>query len=210
LKQKFLVISDPQSQPFLLACPSLRFFFNARREEGMSRPLFSFLLVAGVTGAPSCRCVPPAPCWDSIPWDTLNASVGGRLVRTQNELAACLANVSSVACQQELGNSDNEFWLSGQPGGYLHTGLFGTWNISGVFPVYSVVALVEEDFQAATAFASQYNIRLVVKATGHDWYGRSAAAGSLMLWTHARSNITFNESWLPQVDNIVRGDERVL
>ena len=62
-----------------------------------------------------------------------------------------------------------------------------------------MVAQTEEDFQATVAFAQQYNLRLVVKGTGHDWYGRSAAAGSLMLWTHARSNITFIDAWTPQV-----------
>lgn len=82
---------------------------------------------------------------------------------------------------------------------YLHTGQFGVWNISALFPSFSVVAQTEEDFQATVAFAQQYNLRLVIKGTGHDWYGRSAAAGSLMLWTHARSNITFIDAWTPQV-----------
>lgn len=67
---------------------------------------------------------------------------------------------------------------------------------------YSVVAETEADFQATVAFAHEHNLRLVVKATGHDWYGRSAAAGSLQLWTHARANITFNDAWVPQVRGV--------
>jgi hypothetical protein len=35
-----------------------------------------------------------------------------------------------------------------------------------------------------------------VKATGHDWYGRSHAAGSLLLWTHLRKDIVFHDSWM--------------
>jgi hypothetical protein len=53
-----------------------------------------------------------------------------------------------------------------------------------------VRAETEADFQATVAFAAANDLRLVVKATGHDWYGRSTAAGSLLLWTHLRKNMT--------------------
>lgn len=148
--------------------------------------------------AVSCRCVPPADCWNSVPWALLNSSVNGGLVVTTDELDACKTNLSSVDCSQALNNTDNEFWVSSQPGGYLHTGQFGLWNISGIFSSYSVIAQSEADFQATVSFAANYNLRLIIKGTGHDWYGRSAAAGSLMLWTHARTNINFNNSWLPK------------
>ena len=32
------------------------------------------------------------------------------------------------------------------------------------------IAETEADVQAAVSFAARYNIRLVVKNTGHDWY----------------------------------------
>ena len=35
---------------------------------------------------------------------------------------------------------------------------------------YSVLAETEEDFQHTVRFAATHNLRLVVKATGHDWY----------------------------------------
>ena len=38
---------------------------------------------------------------------------------------------------------------------------------------------------------------LVVKATGHDWYGRSYAPGSLVLWTHKRKQMTWHDAFVP-------------
>lgn len=40
------------------------------------------------------------------------------------------------------------------------------------------------DVSAALMFASAHNIRAVVKATGHEYQGRSTAAGSLLVWLH--------------------------
>ena len=81
--------------------------------------------------------------------------------------------------------------------GYQHTGLYGTWNISHDLSVFAVAAETESDFTATVAFAAKHNLRLVIKATGHDWYGRSTAAGSLMLWTHKRKKITWKDSFVP-------------
>jgi hypothetical protein len=55
----------------------------------------------------------------------------------------------------------------------------------------AVAAECEADVQAAVAFAADHNMRLVVKSTGHDWFGRSSAPGSLMVWTHRLSAIAF-------------------
>jgi FAD/FMN-containing dehydrogenase len=63
---------------------------------------------------------------------------------------------------------------------------------------YSVLAKTPEDFSATVKFAADHNLRLVVKGTGHDWYGRSTAAGSLLLWTHLRKGITFHDSFVAE------------
>jgi FAD/FMN-containing dehydrogenase len=149
-----------------------------------------------------CRCTPPQPCWDAVPWDSLNASVNGRLVKSVDELAACLpeygGSLVDPACHKALGSTDDEFWLSAQPNGYLHTGLFNEWNISNDLSAFSVLAETPQDFSATVKFAADHNLRLVVKGTGHDWYGRSAAAGSLLLWTHLRNNITWHDAFVAQ------------
>ena len=149
------------------------------------------LLAAPIAERPACRCLPSdASCWPAAAeWAALNASVSGRLHASVDELDACLGptgeEIKSDACWGQLNQTDDEFWLADQPNGYQHTGLWGSehgapgpenegrsWNTS-VLSAYVVHAEAESDFQATVRFAAQHNLRLVVKATGHDWYGRS-------------------------------------
>ena len=130
----------------------LSYLLSPLRSNMIARGACVLLYCIAATAQPSgCRCVPPDPCWEAIPWDSLNASVNGRLTLTANELSGCIANLSSSDCSQELNSTDDEFWLSAQPGGYLHTGQFNIWNISHLLPSYSVVAQTEGDFQATVA-----------------------------------------------------------
>ena len=136
-----------------------------------------------------CRCVPPMPCWNNVPWNALNTSVHGRLVKSVDELSVCLpkygGSISSPECDAALNQTDNEFWLSNQTNGYQHTGvslplslrlsgcspslslssacpgLFNEWNISDDFSGFSVRAETAEDFSATVKFASDHNLRLV-------------------------------------------------
>lgn len=145
--------------------------------------------------ANKCRCVPPLPCWDTVPWAELNVSVSGRLEKSVGELKVCIDDVASDACTTALNKTDDEFWLADKPNGYQHTGLYGRWNTSKDLSEYAVKAETEADFVETVKFAGKHNLRLVVKATGHDWYGRSTAAGSLLLWTHQRKNITWHSAF---------------
>ena len=62
--------------------------------------LATTLLTASVAidAQPRCRCLPGDPCWASVDWAALNRSVHGRLVKTFDELAPCVANISSPVC----------------------------------------------------------------------------------------------------------------
>lgn len=155
----------------------------------------SSALLAASSQAPGCRCLPSDACWVAVPWAELNASVAGRLVATADPLAPCAADVNSAACAAAISSSDDEFWLTAQPGGFLHTGQYRTWNISSSQSAFAVMAETEADVQAAVFFAAQHNLRLAVKSTGHDWYGRSTASGGLLVWTHQLSEIAFSPAW---------------
>lgn len=127
-------------------------------------------VLSGLAAPPRCRCTPPDPCWSAVPWISLNASIGGRLAVTRDPLEPCLVDLTSLACSQVLNATDNEFAVSSVPDGFLRTGLFGTWNLSSVQSSYAVLAESEADVSAAVAFATQYNLRVTVKGTGHGAY----------------------------------------
>jgi FAD/FMN-containing dehydrogenase len=60
----------------------------------------------------------------------------------------------------------------------------------GNYVRYAVDASSPADVQAALAFATKTNVRLVVRNTGHDYLGRSTGAGSLAVWTHHLKEMT--------------------
>ncbi|KAF7956665.1 hypothetical protein EAE96_003999 [Botrytis aclada] len=54
----------------------------------------------------------------------------------------------------------------------------------GTYVPFAVNASCVADHQATLAFATENNIRLVIRNTGHDYMGKSTGAGALALWTH--------------------------
>lgn len=45
-------------------------------------------------------------------------------------------------------------------------------------------------------FAREHNLKVAIKASGHDLLGRSTAKGSLLLWTQYFQDITFHQSYI--------------
>lgn len=80
---------------------------------------------------------------------------------------------------------------------YLNTSL-GASCEQGNVPVIGVDARTPQDIQAAINFALQYDLKLVVKNTGHDFLGRSAGRGAFVVWTHNMKNITYDAQFTPQ------------
>lgn len=53
------------------------------------------------------------------------------------------------------------------------------------------------DISLALKFATQHNMRVAIKQTGHDFLGRSTGYASLEIWTHnLRQGLTFHDSYL--------------
>ena len=65
----------------------------------------------------------------------------------------------------------------------------------GSVPILAVNATLPEHVQATLQFANTYNLRLVMKTTGHDYLGRSTAFGSLLLWLHYMKNMTLIDNF---------------
>jgi hypothetical protein len=75
---------------------------------------------------------------------------------------------------------------------WLHSGqIINSLRISqltigrqGGYPVYVVNVTSVAQIQTSVNFAREFNVRLVVKNTGHDFSGKSLGAGALSIWTH--------------------------
>lgn len=64
----------------------------------------------------------------------------------------------------------------------------------GGFPSYAVDVSNVAQIQLAVNFARNANLRLVVKNTGHDFFGKSLGAGALSIWTHNLKQTQFYSS----------------
>ncbi|KAJ5201330.1 uncharacterized protein N7498_005993 [Penicillium cinerascens] len=66
----------------------------------------------------------------------------------------------------------------------------------GALPQYIVNATTDQQVATALRWATERNIRIVVKGTGHDLSGRSTGAYSLSIWTHNFKHVEHQPKWL--------------
>ncbi|CZR51587.1 related to isoamyl alcohol oxidase [Phialocephala subalpina] len=67
------------------------------------------------------------------------------------------------------------------------------------YPIFVVNATAAAYVKAGVDFARKYNIRLIVKSSGHDYVGRSSGPNSLSIWVHHMKGISFHStSFTPQ------------
>lgn len=181
---------------------------------------FSLLypVVAASQSSAICRCLYGQPCWpDQSAFAALSANVSQPLLQPVPPAHACYPPSSpSGNCTNVIANFYNGSWRSDQPGALqninFETFTFQNGTIDGCYlnttlgfpcdqgsvPPVGVDARVVGDIQAAVKFAVKYNLRLVVKNTGHDYLGRSTARGGFSIWTHHLKDITFNASFVPE------------
>ncbi|KAF7944778.1 uncharacterized protein EAE97_005411 [Botrytis byssoidea] len=65
----------------------------------------------------------------------------------------------------------------------------------GNYISYTVNATTTDDVNAAVTFANLFNIRLVIRATGHEYNGKSTGAGALVIWIHHLTSISLFETY---------------
>jgi hypothetical protein len=61
-----------------------------------------------------------------------------------------------------------------------------------------VEAHTSEDIKKTLDFVRQHGIRLSIKNTGHDYFGRSNAANSLAIWTYNMKDTKYHKTFQPQ------------
>lgn len=154
---------------------------------------------------PSCRCLPSDSCWPSkSEWTAFNKTVGGRLIATVPLGSVCHNSVfgsyNAQKCDQLKSVWDyanTHIASSSDPLAPFFANVScdpftapSARCIVGTLVQYAVNASSSSDYLATIKFAQQNNIRLVIRNTGHDYYGKSSGTGGLALWTHFLKDIS--------------------
>ena len=141
------------------------------------------------------RVRPTDPEWPSeANWDGLNRKVGGRLVKVQSPLSACMEEPSSPNCAQIFKKLKDPYYLGDEVGLTQTLGWIGGWTSRP--SADAVVAHTTDDVVAAVNFARENNLRLVVKGGGHSYQGTSNAADSLLIWMRGMNAITLHDAFV--------------
>jgi hypothetical protein len=132
----------------------------------------------------NCKAIPGFPDWpNDSSWSTLNHTVRGRLFKPTPPGAIC--HPDQPTFNASICPTVQAEWLTA----IFHTedpvsGVQENWSndtclpyandtCSGEgYPVYVINATCAEDIKHGIDFAREHNVRLIVKATGHDYMGR--------------------------------------
>ncbi|RYN18506.1 hypothetical protein AA0115_g11279 [Alternaria tenuissima] len=149
-----------------------------------------------------CKSFPGDKSWPSqSDWNSLNKTVGGRLVATVPLGAPCHGSTFDNATCESLKSQWQYEKIHYESSSSVMAPFFANQSCDpfqprdrpcelGNYVRYAVDASGPADVQKAIAFAASKNIRLVIRNTGHDYLGRSTGAGSLAVWTHHLKDIT--------------------
>ncbi|KAI0269395.1 hypothetical protein BC834DRAFT_626099 [Gloeopeniophorella convolvens] len=173
---------------------------------------FAFRGSAAVTS----RCFPGDSCFPSASViSAFNASIGGKLFAERPAAAVCYPTdpaYNASSCSVVTTNYLVDQWRTDQFGDYEQINWETCGNADscrlplvsnsstcgqGSIPDYAVQATTADDVVKYVKFATQYNLRIVVKNTGHDYAGRSAGKGGFAIWTHGIQGISRNASFVP-------------
>ncbi|KID83959.1 isoamyl alcohol oxidase [Metarhizium guizhouense ARSEF 977] len=176
-----------------------------------------FTLVASAATDPGYLCRPGQKCWPSSQqWRQFNASIDGHLYETTPIAAPCYTNspyYDEAACKVVEGyygdsiprgeHFGQTYWLNWET--CRNSGcallesnpeetLYGNCSI-GRLASYYVDVRNTSHISAALQFAKAHDIRISIKNTGHDFYGRSSVPNSLAIWTHNLNTIKFHSNF---------------
>jgi hypothetical protein len=131
----------------------------------------------------ACKSTPNDESWPSISeWNHLNESLSGRLIHPQPPALACHSSEpgSNASCANIQKSWSSFAFHQDDP-------VSTAWNnmnndtclpmadapCSGLgYPVYVVNATTADHIKQAIDFARKYNVRLNIKASGHDYLKR--------------------------------------
>ncbi|KAI1338181.1 FAD binding domain-containing protein [Xylariaceae sp. FL0016] len=162
----------------------------------------------------SCRSIPGDASWPSpSQWDSLNQTVGGKLIATTPIASPChttLYNQENPGFDEEQCAALRDVWYypethlpsPSSPMAYQFTNNSCNPFLDpdtpcdiGYYVAYTINATTTTDIQAGIAFVEEHNIRLVIRNSGHDYLGKSTGAHALAIWTHYMKSLELVESY---------------
>ncbi|KAJ5631142.1 FAD binding domain protein [Penicillium longicatenatum] len=195
--------------------------------------LCSTLLSTTAFANSKCKATPNDSTWPSIQdWETLNQTIRGALIKTAPAPSSCYEGNpfnSSTNCSDVTKYWPYATYHSAWPesvdysiftnNSCLPPGAEGYTKDRGcsigALPQYIVNATTDQQVATALRWATERNIRIVVKGTGHDLSGRyytpynftlalvftnsgtrSTGAYSLSIWTHNFKHVEHQPKWL--------------
>jgi FAD/FMN-containing dehydrogenase len=120
--------------------------------------------------------------------------VGGRLIKVESPLVACIESPESATCAHVFDSLQNPYYLGDEVGLTQTLGWVDAWTSRP--SVYAVAARTTDDVVAAVNFAREHHLRLVVKGGGHSYQGTSNAPDSLLIWTRRMNAITVHDAFV--------------
>ncbi|KAF2706048.1 FAD-binding domain-containing protein [Pleomassaria siparia CBS 279.74] len=162
-------------------------------------------------------CIPGQACWPLInEWSAFNQSINGALKITIPWAAPCFNGTSNEECQnvaddymdgvartKQYGAMEFINWETcGESSCYLNSfspssPVSGTCSL-GRLSTYYVEARTSSDISKTLDFVRQHGIRVSIKNSGHDYFGRSNAANSLAIWTHNMKHLQYHQDFTPK------------
>lgn len=145
-------------------------------------------------------------------WQSLNETVKGRLIKFAHPGASCyVSTFNELECERfrdQLSNAtavgENPF-LTNWPqwAGNPCQPTADNYTVDpqapkckqGKFPDYALAARSAEDVSIGLKFAAKWNIRVIVKNTGHDFLGRNVGTGALSIWTRNIQGFEWIDEW---------------
>ncbi|KAH6949764.1 hypothetical protein BKA56DRAFT_506587, partial [Ilyonectria sp. MPI-CAGE-AT-0026] len=156
---------------------------------------------------------PEDACWTSASdWNDLNITVAGKLIATRPVTLPCYPGpeYDKEACATVLVGWYNSTFVSENPVDLdcpvnitclpidiatTSSNVTNSCSI-GSNPRYAINVTAVEDISATLAFAQKKNLRVAVKATGHDILGRNDGSRSIEVWLrYFRQAISFQDSF---------------
>ncbi|KAJ3499207.1 hypothetical protein NLG97_g518 [Lecanicillium saksenae] len=149
-----------------------------------------------VQSVPLCKNIPGDAGWpQQQTWSRLNRTVNGGLISTVPMGSVCHdPTYNESKCKELLQNWGLAQLDVPQPAEFMSLYFqnnsctpFSPRSMKcelGNYASYSINVRSIDDVRAGLTFVQKYNVRLVIKNSGHDFYGHSTGKGSLALWMH--------------------------